>query len=386
MADASHSDLLAQFTGVTGVDAERAKFYLEAAAWNLDVAMSSFYDEGDNMGEEDVAEPAPAAPAPATDPQRISPPPRVAQPKSRFGTISNLKPEDSESSSEEEGQAFYAGGSERSGQQVLGPPRKKQSADKLVDTMFKAAKEHGAETVEESTSLHTNKASSFRGAGYRLGESDTAPSDLIMGDPVNQPTSMAVVLKLWKNGFSIDDGELRDYQDPANKDFLQAIHRGEVPRELLRMAKGGEVNLNMEDHRNEEFAAPKRSVKAFSGEGHMLGSPSPNVVGAAAASASASAGSSKQAEASAKASVSVDESQPTTNIQIRLADGSRLVSKFNHTHQISDVRNYIVNARPQFAGANFVLMTAFPSKELSDESQTLSGAQLLNAVIIQRLK
>lgn len=37
MADASHSDLIAQFTGVTGTNAERAKFYLESAAWNLEV-------------------------------------------------------------------------------------------------------------------------------------------------------------------------------------------------------------------------------------------------------------------------------------------------------------------------------------------------------------
>lgn len=37
------------------------------------------------------------------------------------------------------------------------------------------------------------------------------------------------------------------------------------------MARGGEVNLNMEDHREEEYVKPKQSLKAFSGEGHMLG-------------------------------------------------------------------------------------------------------------------
>ena len=43
MADAaSHSELIAQFTCVTGVDAERAKFYLESAAWKLDVRVSRF--------------------------------------------------------------------------------------------------------------------------------------------------------------------------------------------------------------------------------------------------------------------------------------------------------------------------------------------------------
>lgn len=42
---------------------------------------------------------------------------------------------------------FYAGGSERSGQQIVGPPRKK-SPNELVDDLFKGAKEHGAVAVE----------------------------------------------------------------------------------------------------------------------------------------------------------------------------------------------------------------------------------------------
>ena len=38
-------------------------------------------------------------------------------------------------------------------------------------------------------------------------------------------------------------------------------------------------------------------------------------------------------ETQAIASVNLDASQPVTNIQIRLADGGRLVQKFNHTHR-----------------------------------------------------
>lgn len=36
----------------------------------------------------------------------------------------------------------------------------------------------------------------------------------------------AVTLKLWKTGFSLDDGPVRDYQDPTNKEFLDYIKRG----------------------------------------------------------------------------------------------------------------------------------------------------------------
>jgi hypothetical protein len=52
--------------------------------------------------------------------------------------------------SQEEGQAFYAGGSETSGQQILGPPKKKDGRD-FVKEMFKKAREHGAEAVDPAS-------------------------------------------------------------------------------------------------------------------------------------------------------------------------------------------------------------------------------------------
>ena len=36
---ASHEELIEQFTDVTGVEAERAQFYLESSAWHLDVRL-----------------------------------------------------------------------------------------------------------------------------------------------------------------------------------------------------------------------------------------------------------------------------------------------------------------------------------------------------------
>lgn len=47
--------------------------------------------------------------------------------------------------------------------------------------------------------------------------------------------------------------------------------RREVPAELRRLAHGGQVNLDMEDHRDEDFVKPKGAFKAFTGEGQKLG-------------------------------------------------------------------------------------------------------------------
>lgn len=80
-----------------------------------------------------------------------------------------------------------------------------------------------------------------------------------------------ITLKLWKDGFTINDSELRLYTDPENKEFLETIKRGEIPAEIRQEIQGTEARLDMEDHRHEIYAPPKVKVKAFSGKGHMLG-------------------------------------------------------------------------------------------------------------------
>ncbi|XP_022094135.1 NSFL1 cofactor p47-like [Acanthaster planci] len=414
MADeAQKAGLIADFAGVTGVDADRAKFYLESSGWQLQIALGSFYDnDGGNDGADDdvlfheasdefrpsnlrqpevvdlsADEPeTEGAPLAVRGTGRNRPP----APSSRFHTVSDFaRDTGADSDSDEEGQAFYAGGADHgSGQQVVGPRKKKSNTDSMINDLFKSAREHGAQEVgagSSSTSEGTPSSFIFKGAGYRLGDSESGPARPEPGTvgtlPGKEPRGRNIILKLWRNGFSVDDGELRGFKDPQNADFLNAISKGQIPMELIREAKGGEVNLDLEDHRDEEYTRPKVKVKPFSGQGSMLGSPVPTVV-----STPASASAAKQDEASANQSVSLDESQPVTSIQIRLADGTRLVRKFNHSHTVADVRRYITTARPVYAGQLFALMTTFPNKELTEDSQTLADGKLLNAVIVQRLK
>ena len=132
----------------------------------------------------------------------------------------------------------------------------------------------------------------------------------------NKKKKKSSVLKLYKNGFVVDDGEVRSYEDEKNKEFLQSIQRGELPRELSRLAEGGEVHLDMQDHRDEEYEPPKPKYKLFN-DGYKLGSPTPTVQSNATPTDKAAS------EDTAKKNLKVDESQPTTQIQIRLSDGSR---------------------------------------------------------------
>ncbi|XP_050007079.1 NSFL1 cofactor p47 isoform X2 [Alexandromys fortis] len=321
---AERQEALREFVAVTGAEEDRARFFLESAGWDLQIALASFYEDG---GDEDIVTISQATPSSVSR--------GTAPSDNRVTSFRDLIHDQDEEEEEEEGQRFYAGGSERSGQQIVGPPRKK-SPNELVDDLFKGAKEHGAVAVERVTKSpgETSKPRPFAGGGYRLGAAPEEESAYVAGERRRHSgQDVHVVLKLWKTGFSLDNGELRSYQDPSNAQFLESIRRGTAPQVL-------------------NTSSPAQQAEN---------------------------------EAKASSSILINEAEPTTNIQIRLADGGRLVQKFNHSHRISDIRLFIVDARPAMAATSFVLMTTFPNKELADENQTLKEANLLNAVIVQRL-
>lgn len=91
-----------------------------------------------------------------------------AKPKSRFGTLNDLQNKDS-SSEEEEGQAFYAGGSEHSGQQVLGPGKKKKD---IISDMFKSCQEQSI-AADSPKMGGQQRPNTFSGTGYKLGQTSS---------------------------------------------------------------------------------------------------------------------------------------------------------------------------------------------------------------------
>ena len=125
--------------------------------------------------------------------------------------------------------------------------------------------------------------------------------------------------------------------------------------------------MKLEQH-SEKYVQPKKKYKPFSGGGQRLGSPTPGVSSRTAEPAPVAAPAAATAQATA---VDVNESQPTLSLQIRLGDGTRLPARFNTTHTIGDVYSFINASNAQSRTRSWVLMTTFPSKELSDKSQVL---------------
>ncbi|CAO3691570.1 unnamed protein product [Rhizopus stolonifer] len=172
--------------------------------------------------------------------------------------------------------------------------RNQEEEESLVNDILKKAAE---EPIE--------KNKSYSGTGHQLGNKDKP----LQEEPISRQ------LTFWRNGFSVDDGPLFEYSDPANQQMLTAINEGRAPLSLLDVRQGQPVEVRV--IKRQEDYRPK--TRLFKGSGYRLGSPATLT----------------------RLAVLVDQSQPVTSIQIRLGDGSRLIAKLNHTHTVGDIRHYI---------------------------------------------
>ncbi|RKP08563.1 ubiquitin-related domain-containing protein [Thamnocephalis sphaerospora] len=285
----------------------------------------------------------------------------------------------------DEGETYFAGG-EKSGTMMQGAARDDTSGS-LIDRILKKAAQ-GSAPPETLDTHAAPRQTYFTGAGYRLG-SDEVESQMVNSARTEEAEeehlgSVVRRLTFWRTGFTIDDGPLQSYDDPANKAFLMAINSGQAPLDRLNVKPGQPVELSVERRLDQDYvpsAPAPASMKPFAGAGQRLGSPV--TTSSAASASSAQPATAAASSAAAPAGPTVDESQPVTTLQIRLADGSRQVARFNHDHTVGQLRQFVI-AASSTASRPFVLQTTFPPRELKDDAQTLKEAGLLNSVIMQR--
>ncbi|XP_020594698.1 plant UBX domain-containing protein 4-like, partial [Phalaenopsis equestris] len=156
--------------------------------------------------------------------------------------------------------------------------------------------------------------------------------------------------------------------------LLQSIKKSECPKELEPADRRSAVHVNL-IRRGENYTEPVKRPSPFQGIGRTLGGGS---------SASEPPPSSSASPPTPFQGLSIDESLPLTSIQLRLADGTRMVSRFNIHHTVGDIRGFIDASRP-LAARNYTLQTVgFPPKLLTDVSLTIGEAGLANSVVIQK--
>ncbi|KAL5578752.1 hypothetical protein UlMin_011194 [Ulmus minor] len=273
-------------------------------------------------------------------------------------TLSDLNRLSADSDSDSDGPQEYYTGGEKSGMLVQDP-----SKDNDVDAIFDQAKQLGA---VEGPVLPPSSSRSFTGTARLLsGESvQSAPQ---------QPETVVHNIVFWSNGFTVNDGPLRSLEDPENAHFLESIKKSECPKELEPEDRRSSVHVNL-IRRNEKCPEPEKQHHVpFQGVGRTLGStsapvaPEPTIV-----------------STTDNAAPVVDEALPSTSIQLRLADGTRLIGNFNYHHTINDIRAFINASRPEGPRNYQLQVMGFPPKRLDDPTQTIEQTGLANSVVIQK--
>lgn len=187
-------------------------------------------------------------------------------------------------------------------------------------------------------------------------------------------------LTLYRNGFTVDDGPFRDKESPENVTFVEDLMKGFIPAEVMRERRekglSDRLNVNILDKRSEDYREPTPPpYVAFGGEGSSLGTVESGGVMIDPSSAD------MQRDAP-----TVDTSQPTTLLQVKLADGKKIRVKLNKHHTVMDLVAMIYH-RDGDAGSNdapYYLCAGFPPKDVTDINITLEAAGLVGAAIVQK--
>ncbi|RDX82500.1 Plant UBX domain-containing protein 4, partial [Mucuna pruriens] len=283
----------------------------------------------------------------------------------RIRTLSDLNRPSADSDSDSDGPQEYYTGGEKSGMLVQDP-----SKGNDVDAIFNQARQLGAVERSLDQLQEPPRSTSFTGTG-RLLSGETAQSTN------QQPEAIVHNIVFWSNGFTVNDGPLRRLDDPENASFLEvmSIKKSECPKELEPADRRSSVNVNL-IRRNENYPEPEKQHVPFQGVGRTLGSSSTSV-----APDPTAASTPPNTAPTPSARLVVDQSLPSTSIQLRLADGTRLISHFNYHHTISDIRAFIDASRPGGQQNYQLQMMGFPPKVLADDTQTIEQAGLANSVL-----
>ena len=359
---------ISQFVSITGASVEEARQYINSCNGDVNMAVASYFEACD-----DASQPvAPAVPANVSGPRTLSgaavsdtaawPSNSMkkssgAARKARSGgimTFNDLRSNDEPREEDDDPVNLFAGG-ERSGLNVENPELNRRGTGQSIvdDILTRAATSSHAGVPSSKASfmgLHgTSKSSAFTGKGFSIGgatvedeKEDPArphdPSSANSHEAVDDEEPAVRHLTFWQDGFSVEDGPLHRYDDPANQIILEAINSGRAPLSLLNVRFGQPVELLVARRTHEKYVPPPPPpAKPFEGQGNRLGAPSAGSLVSHEPQDSAA----KLSGAPSAGSVQVDPSKPSTQIQVRLRDGQRLIIKLNLTHTVSDLRRQI---------------------------------------------
>ncbi|KAF5097340.1 hypothetical protein D0Z00_002430 [Geotrichum galactomycetum] len=387
MSTPDQSNKIAQFIQITQATPVEASAVLSAANWDLDSAVTLFFEGQGELGNEQREQPQASAPvssaSSSTAPSRSQSQAKLSK---RFATLSDLdhssQAAGGQSDSDDEPEKNWFTGGEKSGLAVHKPNKRDvfASGNKLVEDIIKRSQRQQQEDNSDGES-DAEETNHFGGTGHRLGSHEVA-SQVINAGPSSsrdRPARVTRTLTFWRDGFSVEDSPLYRYDDPSNIPHLKAIEQGKAPISILNVEYGQGVDVHVIRKLDEDYVAPKRKVGGFHGQGQRLGSPvpgekskSPAPVVEPTASSSAASGVSTPAE----------PDNADAQVQVQLGDGSRHRRRFVSMGPVQQLYDFVDSVSSSERA--YTLQTTFPMKKLEDRNISLKEAGLVGSVVIQR--
>lgn len=211
------------------------------------------------------------------------------------------------------------------------------------------------------------------------GDSKDPMQDIIRAARVNAKSSSDQAMgrslgtiTIYKNGFKLGDDAFQHSSDPKNASFIKSLKEGVVPPELEQRVieqfgpQVESVGISCDDKSSEEYVVEEEKVKfSFAtSQGVSLGgrqSPAPAAL--------------------LPRELQVDHDQPTTTIQVVLADRSRLRVLANQSATVRDLYQHVLHAAKL---PLCILQEGFPPRALTNYGLTLKEAGLIGASVTQR--
>eukprot|EP01060_Flectonema_neradi_P001796 TRINITY_DN11118_c0_g1_i1.p2 TRINITY_DN11118_c0_g1~~TRINITY_DN11118_c0_g1_i1.p2 ORF type:complete len:422 (+),score=102.48 TRINITY_DN11118_c0_g1_i1:74-1339(+) len=218
------------------------------------------------------------------------------------------------------------------------------------------------------------------------GEKVIATDQLSGGRSVSKlkdPDVLDVVI--YKDGIIVNNGVFRPYHWPLCSAFMSDVLEGYFPSEYQQKYPDGFL-MNLID-KSSESGSKASEAAGYRKNTFLKNMPSQVIT---------KSGQIVQVRDNMRVMMGGDSEMKTTVrktvseggvfLQVRIVGGGKMVTQMSKTHTIGDVRKLVAEQIPhENSGRPFELLTAYPRKTFSDDSQTLLDADLVpNAALLMR--
>lgn len=211
----------------------------------------------------------------------------------------------------------------------------------------------------------TNSYAGGKSSGMAIENPYNKISDLYQNNPNAKPKHQ-IKLKIYKNGFKIDNGPFRPLTKLDNKKYIEEINKKLIPQEYIK--KGiKDLEIAIEDNKTVNYnePIPEKQFKPFVGRGRSVGRV--NLTGL---------------HVNKNANTNVIKTKPTCKIHIRLYNGEMVNKEFNLNQTVRDLKMFVEKA----SGSNrFQLLEGFPPKVLTELNKTIEELKLNETTLTQKL-